>query len=94
MDEGAAAKFACVKAMGTLNADARELYKLFLDNERVHVSAGKKKGYLYMYLVFWVHGGRMLMTVMVEFPGYFLGQAVAGCLTGWHDVTGGFAPRA
>lgn len=44
MDEGAAAKFACVKAMGTLNADARELYKLFLDNERVHVSAGKKNG--------------------------------------------------
>lgn len=37
VDTGAAAKFACVKAMGTLNADASELYKLFLDNERVHV---------------------------------------------------------
>lgn len=38
VDEGAAAKFACVKAFGTLDADAREVYKLFLDNERVHVS--------------------------------------------------------
>lgn len=44
MDEGAAAKFACVKAMGTLNADANDLYKLFLDNERVHVSAGARDG--------------------------------------------------
>lgn len=34
-----AAKFACVKAVGTLDADAFELYKLFLDNERVHVRA-------------------------------------------------------
>lgn len=38
VDAGAAAKFACVKATGTLDADAFELYKLFLDNERVHVS--------------------------------------------------------
>ncbi|CAM9907926.1 unnamed protein product [Ectocarpus sp. 12 AP-2014] len=36
VDEGAAAKFACVKAMGTLDARASDLYKLFLDNERVH----------------------------------------------------------
>lgn len=35
---GAAAKFACVKAYGTLDADATKVYKLFLDNERVHVS--------------------------------------------------------
>ncbi len=44
MDEGAAAKFACVKAMGTLNADANDLYKLFLDNERVHVSSRARDG--------------------------------------------------
>ncbi|CAM9830338.1 unnamed protein product [Ectocarpus sp. 4 AP-2014] len=36
VDERAAAKFACVKAMGTLDARASDLYKLFLDNERVH----------------------------------------------------------
>ncbi|CAB1102757.1 unnamed protein product [Ectocarpus sp. CCAP 1310/34] len=36
VDEEAAAKFACVKAMGTLDARASDLYKLFLDNERVH----------------------------------------------------------
>ena len=38
VDAEKAAKFACVKAMGTLDAEASELYKLFLDNERVHVS--------------------------------------------------------
>ncbi|CAM9115160.1 unnamed protein product [Ascophyllum nodosum] len=36
VDAEKAAKFACVKAMGTLDAEASELYKLFLDNERVH----------------------------------------------------------
>lgn len=39
VDPHKAAKFACVKAVGTLDADAFELYKLFLDNERVHVRA-------------------------------------------------------
>lgn len=63
MDEGAAAKFACVKAMGTLNADARELYKLFLDNERVHVGASR--------------GLRSMMTMMMMMiGGVFLEQAV------------------
>lgn len=37
VDAGAAAKFACVKAVGTLDADAVDLYSLFLDNQRVHV---------------------------------------------------------
>ncbi|CAN0365472.1 unnamed protein product, partial [Laminaria digitata] len=35
VDEAAAAKFACVKATGTLDADAGEVFSLFLDNERV-----------------------------------------------------------
>ena len=38
VDEAAAAKFACVKATGTLDAEAAEVFSLFLDNERVHVS--------------------------------------------------------
>lgn len=38
VDEAAAAKFACVKATGTLDAEASEVFSLFLDNERVHVS--------------------------------------------------------
>lgn len=36
--EKAAAKFACVKVMGTIDANADDVYKLFQDNERVHVS--------------------------------------------------------
>eukprot|EP00904_Undaria_pinnatifida_P009544 jgi/Undpi1/571/HiC_scaffold_10.g04035.m1 len=36
VDEAAAAKFACVKATGTLDAEAAEVFSLFLDNERVH----------------------------------------------------------
>ncbi|CAM9941580.1 unnamed protein product [Phaeothamnion confervicola] len=36
VDEAAAAKFACVKAVATLNARAEDLYALFLTNDRVH----------------------------------------------------------
>lgn len=37
-DENAAAKFACVKVMGTIDANVNDVYELFRDNERVHVS--------------------------------------------------------
>lgn len=43
-NEGAGAKFACVKVVGTIDANARDVYKLFLDNERVQVSQATERG--------------------------------------------------
>lgn len=43
VDAEAAAKFACVKASGTLDADSSKIYKLFLSNERVHVSEAEAR---------------------------------------------------
>eukprot|EP00752_Nemacystus_decipiens_P013075 g11564.t1 len=35
-DQKAAAKFACMKVVGTIDANADDVYELFRDNERVH----------------------------------------------------------
>ncbi len=37
-EDARGAKFACVKVVGTIDARVGDVYKLFLDNERVQVS--------------------------------------------------------
>lgn len=48
-DQKAGAKFACLKVMGNIDANADDVYELFRDNERVHVRVPDKRSQRFVY---------------------------------------------